>query len=84
MTKLLFYTKRNCPLCVEGFAKTKRLAKEFGLEIEKVDIESDSTLYERFKERIPVVEADDGDELAWGRISERGLAHALRRRSSST
>jgi len=76
VTKLLFYTKKDCPLCVEGYATTARVAKRFGLEVVKVDIQADGALFERFKERIPVVEAD-GEELAWGRISERGLTRLL-------
>ena len=73
MTKLLFYTKKDCPLCVEGYATTARLAKRCGLEVVKVDIQTDGALFERFKERIPVVEADGKSSPGAASASEGSL-----------
>lgn len=78
MKELTFYTKPGCPLCDESYPKVSRLADRYGLVVTRVDIETDPRLLERHKHRIPVVELE-GCELAWGRISERGLEKALRR-----
>jgi hypothetical protein len=48
--------------------------------VETVDIEAHPELFERHRYRIPVVELD-GREIAWGRISEKGLEWELARRS---
>ena len=78
MQELTFYTKPDCPLCVESYPKVERLARRYGLGIKRVDIETDARLFELHKYRIPVVELA-GRELAWGRISENGLDKVLKR-----
>ena len=78
-TTVVFYSKPDCPLCDEGFRKVARLAGLHGLVVKKVDIEGDPGLFERYRYRIPVVEYD-GEELGWGRLSERGLERKLERR----
>jgi hypothetical protein len=47
-----------------------------------VNIADDPELLERHGQRIPVVEVD-GDVIAWGRISERALRLALRKKGFS-
>ncbi len=78
MKELTFYTKPDCPLCEESFPKVERLAQRYGLGIKRVNIETDRRLFKRHKHRIPVVELA-GRELAWGRISEKGLDRILQR-----
>lgn len=78
MRQLDFYTKPDCPLCDDAFPKVARLAQRFGLGVRRVDIRTDPELLERHRHRIPVIELE-GRELAWGRISERGLERALRK-----
>ncbi len=78
MKGITYYSKPDCPLCDESYPKVARLAARHGLVVTRVNIETDSVLFERHKHRIPVVELA-GRELAWGRISERGLERELRK-----
>ena len=74
--KICFYSKRECPLCDTGLAKLEELALRFGVEIEKLDIENDEELFERYRYRIPVA-VFRGEELGWGRLSAGGLTRRL-------
>ena len=78
MSILTMYSKRECPLCDKGLAIALRVASEFALEIEKVDIEQDDELRHRHRYRIPVFELD-GAEVGWGRIEEAALRSEIRR-----
>ncbi len=73
---LVYFSKDDCPLCDKGLAVAQRLATRHGLRIEKVDIESDPTLMEKYAERVPVLELD-GEELGWGLLSERAIERRL-------
>ena len=77
---LRFYSKPGCHLCDEALPMVQRLARRYGLELTKVNIESDAQLAERHGERIPVLELD-GEELGWGRLSERAITRKLAGRS---
>lgn len=77
---LRVYSRPSCHLCVEAKEKVERVARRYGLLVEVVDIDGSSDLLERFQRRIPVVELD-GEELGWGRISEKGLSHAIEKRT---
>jgi len=81
-SKLRFYSKPDCCLCDAALDPVKRVAREARLEIVKVNIADDPELLERHGQRIPVVEVD-GDVIAWGRISERALRLALRKKGFS-
>ena len=74
--KISFYSKSDCPLCDTGLAKLEELALRFGLEIEKLDIEKDEELFERYRYRIPVA-VFRGEELGWGRLSAGALLRQL-------
>jgi glutaredoxin len=80
-SEIILYSKPNCPLCDEGLEKLLRVARRHSLEVRKVDIREDPDLLARHGERIPVVTLG-GEELGWGRLSEKGLDHALTRRLS--
>lgn len=74
--KICFYSKSDCPLCDTGLEKLQPLALRFGLEIEKLDIEKEEELLERYRYRIPVA-VFRGEELGWGRLSSGGLERRL-------
>lgn len=74
--QILFYSKNECPLCDTGLVKLAALADRFGLEIEKIDIETDAELFELNRYRIPVA-VFRGEELGWGRLSVGGLERRL-------
>ena len=73
---LVFFSKDDCPLCEKGLAVVARLAERYGLEIEKVDIQTEPGLCDRYGERIPVLECG-GEELGWGLLSERAIDRKL-------
>lgn len=61
---LKFYTRPDCSLC----NKAEALLAEggFGKTYEKVDIETDLELLERYGEKIPVLHnPDTGEKLSW-------------------
>ncbi|MDE0737905.1 MAG: glutaredoxin family protein [Planctomycetota bacterium] len=76
MEKISFYTKSECPLCDTGFAKLEELTQRFSLEIEKIDIETDTHLFQLYRYRIPVA-VFRGEELGWGRLSAGGIESRL-------
>ena len=44
--RISFYSKSDCPLCDTGQVKLEELARRFGVEVEKIDIEKDRKLFE--------------------------------------
>jgi hypothetical protein len=80
--ELRFYSKPDCCLCDAAIEPVTVVAREAGLEVVKVNIAGDPELLERHGQRIPVVELE-GEVVAWGRISERALRLALRKKGFS-
>lgn len=74
--QISFYSKSDCPLCDTGLVKLVPLADKLGLEIVKIDIESDPDLLERYCWRIPVAVLRQ-EELGWGRLSSGALERRL-------
>ena len=79
MARITFYTRKDCLLCDEAAHLLRRLAPEFGLEVEEVDIETDPALLERYKESIPAI-ALDGDPLLSAPLDESRVRMVLTRR----
>ncbi|MDH5457690.1 MAG: glutaredoxin family protein [Nitrospinota bacterium] len=48
-------TKKDCCLCDDAKEIIEQVIGEFPAEMRMTDIESDSELFERYKEKIPVV-----------------------------
>ena len=48
-------TKKDCCLCDDAKEIIEQVIGEFPAEMKMTDIESDSELFERYKEKIPVV-----------------------------
>lgn len=76
MARITFYTRKDCPLCDEAAHLLRRLAREFGLEVEEVDIETDPALLERYKESIPAL-ALDGEPLLSAPLDESRVRAAF-------
>jgi glutaredoxin len=56
--KITVYSRPGCHLCDEALAQIESLVDgRDGVSLEVIDIESDDTLFKRYLERIPVVEA---------------------------
>ena len=73
---LLYYSKPDCHLCEESWPVAQQLAERFGLTLQKIDILSEPGLQEQYGEKIPVL-VFGGEELGWGRLSQRALDRKL-------
>ena len=65
LASVVLYGKEDCHLCDDAAAILQQVSRDLGIAWAKVDIASDSVLYERFKYRIPVIEIVGGPTLDW-------------------
>jgi glutaredoxin len=72
------YTKRECCLCDEAKATLLRVQRDLPFALHEIDIESTPALYERYKERIPLV-AVNGHIAFKFRVDETALRRRLTR-----
>jgi glutaredoxin len=77
---LTLYSKPGCHLCDDLREFLNELAPELALTVREVDIEKDSTVFDRYRHRIPVL-VMNGREIVEGKVSERDLRAALARRT---
>ena len=75
---ILLYSRADCPLCDDGQEKVESIAARLGLTVRKIDIETDTGLFEAHRYRVPVA-SFRGEELGWGRLSRKGIEYKLRR-----
>ncbi len=54
-----FYTRENCPLCVDALAILRKYASDYQLKIEIIDVTKDPQLEAQYGHEIPVVFVDD-------------------------
>ncbi len=76
MVKLTFYSKDGCWLCDTAEEMLNGLKVRYGIEINKVAIDSDDDLYELYRFDIPVFEFKDGSTLN-GRIKKKDLLRKI-------
>ena len=80
MHKVVLYTKDGCHLCERVLTELLKLRDEQSFEISIKDITTDSRLFERYKNIIPVVEVDGKVRLAGAALSNPNtLESALRK-----
>ena len=72
MVKLTFYYKDGCWLCDTAEEMLNGLKVRYGIEVNKVAIDSDDDLYELYRFDIPVFEFKDGSILN-GRVKKKDL-----------
>jgi glutaredoxin len=78
--KVVLYTKDGCHLCERVLTELLKLRDEQSFEISIKDITTDSQLFERYKNIIPVVEVDGKVRLAGAALSNPNtLESALRK-----
>jgi len=58
-------TKQDCSLCDEVKRIVNRVLPDYSAQLVITDIESDSSLYEKFKERIPVVRINGEESFVY-------------------
>ena len=61
MITIEIFTKADCSLCDEAKAVVEGVIPDYPVELRIVDIESNPELFEKYKEKIPVV-LIDGEE----------------------
>jgi glutaredoxin len=77
---VVLYTKDGCHLCERVLTELLKLRDEQSFEISIKDITTDSQLFERYKNIIPVVEVDGKVRLAGAALSNPNtLESALRK-----
>jgi len=59
MTKVLLYKKEDCKLCDEAESILAKLKKEKRFFFEKITLEANTDLFERFGNKVPVVFIND-------------------------
>jgi glutaredoxin len=55
MTKVLLYKTDNCKQCDEAESALERLRKEKKFFLERINLEPNTDLFERFGSKVPVV-----------------------------
>ena len=71
-------TKSDCNLCDDMKEVVNRVLADYPLKLVTTDIESDPTLYEKFKERIPVLKINGIESFVY-KTNEVTLRHKLDR-----
>lgn len=81
MRRVTLLTKADCPLCEQAKEVLGRLAGEFDLDVEVVDLGSErgSALAAGSGMAFPPGVVLDGEPFSYGRLSERKLRRALER-----
>lgn len=70
------YYKEGCWLCDGALEMLNGLQERYGIELERIDIDSDEALYETYRFDIPVIEFEDGSTLH-SRIRKKELLKKL-------
>lgn len=73
-----FFSRANCPLCVEGLHTLKLVQEDVVFDIEIVNIEEDDLIHEKYMLMIPVVEKD-GVVIQYGNLDYATLMEYLGR-----
>lgn len=74
---LTLYTKSRCHLCDEMKSIIYKLKNEFQFEYDEINIENDNQLFERYKEKIPVLMIN-GKLFTKYRLDENNLREKLK------
>jgi len=74
--KIKFFSRVNCPLCVEGLQTLKLVQEDVLFDIEMIDIEQDDRIHEKYMLMIPVVEKD-GVVIQYGHLDYATLMERL-------
>ena len=75
MLSVKLYMKAGCHLCEEADSELSRLRARYAHTLERVDINSDDALIERYGERIPVLVVGEREYAA--PLSHDIIEHAL-------
>ncbi len=73
--RVIVYTRQGCPLCKKGTAVARDVFGEDRVSL--IDVDLDLQLLERYTDRVPVIEAEDGTVIDEGIVSEAVLRRHL-------
>ncbi|MBA4537067.1 glutaredoxin family protein [Bacillus aquiflavi] len=73
---ITFYTRVQCPLCVEAKTVLTELQKETSFTIEEINIADSDHLTEKYGLKIPVIEIN-GREVQYGKIDQFTILNYL-------
>ncbi len=73
--RVTVYTRQGCPLCEKGIAVARGVFGEDRVSL--IDVDLDLQLLERYTDRVPVIETEDGDVIDEGIINEVVLRRHL-------
>lgn len=76
MNKVVIYSKPDCHLCEEMKSIVLKIRKECSFKFNEININDDKLLFEKFKEKIPVLEIN-GRIFAKFSIDEEKLKSRL-------
>lgn len=79
MAVLTLYARAYCHLCEELAQALFRLRDRYGFELRVIDIEKDPALEARYGGHVPVLCAEDGDELCHYALDEARVRAYLER-----
>ena len=74
--QVTLYERAGCGLCDEAHRALRRIGLDRALEIERVDIESDGSLRDRYTLRVPVLRVGE-DELDAAGLEDGAVARWL-------
>lgn len=80
MIELRLYSRQSCPLCDDMKATVERVAADFPVRMEVVDIDLDAELVRHYNEEVPVLFVN-GRKFAKYRLTEARLRWKLLRES---
>ena len=69
-------TKNGCGLCVDAKEIVERVLPDFPVTLKMIDIESNSDLFEKYKEKIPVVRINGKENFVY-KVNEITLRKKL-------
>ena len=75
--KVRLLEKPDCGLCAEAYRALRRVALDTPLDVDRVDITKDPTLFDRFALRIPVLTMGER-ELDVAGVDDRAIRTWLR------
>jgi len=77
--KLTLYSRKDCCLCEEMKAVIGEVALELSLDIEEIDVDSSSTLREKYGYEVPVLFIGGRKAFKY-RVTARELSKRMRNR----
>ena len=73
---IIIYGKPDCHLCELAYELVLGLKNEFAFTLEKIDITTDATLHEKYRDQIPVLAVNERITLC-APIRTADVRHAL-------